>query len=326
MSSLDLDAYGTIRLISKVLNLYYVEERTQADIAKRLHLSTSKVNRLLKQARQRGFVKVSLQTPFQSLFEIEVRLQEAFNLNEAVVIPRFVEDSDAVLETIGRAAGEYLLQKLQDGDTICISGGKSVRALVQTIEPSRAYDVRVVPATGARQGITYTDVNYLAAQLAEELGGQAYKLHAPVFVDTPEERQAVVSLRQVAEVLDIARHARIALVGVGSVIPEYSSYFDLMSSMPISKEKWHNILTGDGYGEIFAHVYDAEGRPCLPQFNDRVIGLTLNDLRNIPLSIGIAATQHKVRPIQGALRGGYLKALITEEMTARGVLEESIDG
>ena len=59
-------SYESIRLINTVLTLYYVEGLTQSEIAQRLGLSTPKVNRLLVQAREQGYVNITIRTPFQS--------------------------------------------------------------------------------------------------------------------------------------------------------------------------------------------------------------------------------------------------------------------
>jgi deoxyribonucleoside regulator len=51
------------------------------------------------------------------------------------------------------------------------------------------------------------------------------------------------------------------------------------------------------------------------------VGLNFAELRRIPLTIGLAALEEKALPIAAALRGGYLSALITDELTAKRVLE-----
>jgi DNA-binding transcriptional regulator LsrR (DeoR family) len=311
--------YDSARLISRVLSLYYAEEKNQKEVAEILGLSVAKVNRLLKQAREQGWVEISIHAPFQNLFDLERRLQTACGIPEAVIVPELTQDPEAMLQTVGRAAAEYLLQRLRDGDTICISGGKALHAIVQAIETRRRYDVRVVPATGGVQGRHYTDVNYLAAQLADRLGGMAYQLHAPVFVDTPQERDTLLSMRQISEVLDVARQAQIALVGVGSVIPSSPSYFDLTSLGEADRRKI--VEDEQGAGEILACLFNASGHPCAIDYNQRVVGLCLRDLRAVPLVIGVAATEQKTLPILGALRGKYLKTIIMDEAAALGVLE-----
>ena len=65
----------------------------------------------------------------------------------------------------------------------------------------------------------------------------------------------------------------------------------------------------------------SKGKPCAQEYADRVVGLTLAELKSIPYRIGVAATAAKALPLYGALRGGYLHALITDETAARGILE-----
>src|SRR5512136_2953962 len=83
----DATDYDAARLIHEVLTMYYVQDLTQAEIAQHLGLSTPKVNRLLKQARQQRLVDITIRTPFQHLFELEARLKAVFGLMDAVVIP-----------------------------------------------------------------------------------------------------------------------------------------------------------------------------------------------------------------------------------------------
>jgi DNA-binding transcriptional regulator LsrR (DeoR family) len=47
----------------------------------------------------------------------------------------------------------------------------------------------------------------------------------------------------------------------------------------------------------------------------------LDEIKQIDYRIGVAASAAKSLPIYGALRGGYLHALITDEAAARGVLD-----
>jgi DNA-binding transcriptional regulator LsrR (DeoR family) len=47
------------RILAKILRLYYVENRSQIEIARELGLSATKINRLVKAARQSGMVEVN---------------------------------------------------------------------------------------------------------------------------------------------------------------------------------------------------------------------------------------------------------------------------
>jgi DNA-binding transcriptional regulator LsrR (DeoR family) len=311
--------YDDIRLISRVLDLYYRDELTQAEVGKRLGLSTVKVNRLLKRALGEGMVKVTIRTPLRRLFDLESRLKAIFGLADAVVIPRIDEDSSGWPYTLGAAGASHLLDQVRDGDIIGIGGGTGVHAIVQAMTFQRKCDVEVVPILGAVQGQATTDVNDLAAQLAERLGGRAYRLHAPAFVDSRKQRDALLSMAPIREILDIARQADLVVMGVGSMVPSKSRFAEFTALSPGDMEEI--VSSSGGVGEIAAQVYDLDGRPCALHYADRVVGLTLEELRSIPFTIGVAATATKAYPLFGALRGSYLQSLVTDEAAARGLLE-----
>ncbi len=314
-----MSTYEAVRLMNTILTLYYVDGLTQTEIAKRLDFSTAKVNRSLLQAREQGYVTITIRTPFQQLFELEDRLKAVFGLQDATVIPAVAESSTSPLNALGAAAADFLLTHLRDGDVLGIGGGSAVHALFQAIDPARPYKVEVVPLIGAVQGEITTDSNYLAAHLAERLGGKAYQLHAPVIVDSREQCETLKSMGPVKEILDIARRANIALVGVGTVDAEVSRFVQFTA---LSAEDMKHIASDcGGVGDINAFVFDIEGRACAQEYADRVLGLTLPELKSIPYRIGVAATEAKALPLYGALRGGYLHALITDEAAARGILE-----
>ena len=65
------DDFTSMRQMHAVLVRHFVEGRKQAEIAEEMNLSTSKVNRIIAQARRSGMVKISIETPFQRLMDIE---------------------------------------------------------------------------------------------------------------------------------------------------------------------------------------------------------------------------------------------------------------
>jgi len=313
-----MPTYETIRIINTILNLYYLEEMTQTEIAQRLNLSTPKVNRLLQQAREQGYVNITIRTPYQQLFDLEDRLKAVFGLMNVTVIPAVAESGSSSLNALGTVAADFLLEHLRDGDVLGIGGGMAVNSVAQAIAPGRPYQVEVVPLIGAVQGPMTTDGNYLATSLADRLGGKAYQLHAPAFVDTREHCETLKAMGPVKEILDIGRRANIALLGIGAVDAEVSRFVQFTALT--AEDMKHIAEDYGGVGDVNAFIYDIEGRPCAKEYADRILGLSLAEIKNIPYRIGVAATEAKALPVYGALRGGYLQALITDEATASGVL------
>ena len=127
------------------------------------------------------------------------------------------------------------------------------------------------------------------------------------------------SVGPIKEILDIARQANIALLGVGTVEPEKSRFVEFTALSAEDMKRVAEIC--GGVGEIGAYVYDIEGNPCAEQYAERVIGLSLQELNRISFVIGVAATAAKALPLYGALRGGHLHSLITDEAAAQGILQ-----
>jgi DNA-binding transcriptional regulator LsrR (DeoR family) len=310
--------YEEARLISQVLTLYYLENVTQSEIGKMLDVSTAKVNRLLKLARKQGLVEINIKIPLQHIYELERQLETITNVQKAIVVPIFSSNPQSILQSVGRAAADFLLDHLRDGDTICMGGGLNLDAMVQSITPNRNYNVSIFPAIGGVQGRNETDVNNLVDQLAKKLGGRSFQLHAPAFTDSVQERDALLNLRQIKEILDSARRAQIAVFGIGKLDKENSSYFRFTS---LPSHDFQKILEEKaGVGEVLAHVINAKGEPCAPDYASRVVGINIDDLRSIPLTIGVAALESKALPIAAALKGSLVKTIVMDEQTARKVL------
>ncbi|WP_428775342.1 sugar-binding transcriptional regulator [Vibrio sp.] len=309
-----------LRQTAKILTLRYLENRSQSDIAKLLGLSTAKVNRVIKQAHDDGLVEITLKLPQERTYSLEQRLKESFSLKTALIQASVSQDDSVVTQQVAKAAGELLIETVKPDSVICISGGKMMAQIVEQLKPMHFPNVRVVPATGGIQGHHFTDVNYLASKMAEKLGGTSSQLHAPLFVDTEEQRSILMEMRSVKAVLDLARSADIALVGVGSVASESDSYYDLRSLSGHHTE--FNIGT-HCQGEVLAHLYDQEGKACAEHINRKLIGLDLQELGRIEHSFGVAATQSKVAAILAALKGGLINGLVSDEDTVAKVLQQA---
>lgn len=310
--------FDNARLISRVLSLYYLENRSQGEIGRILNLSTPKVNRLLKYARSQGMVEINIHPPYQQLFNLERQLEIESDIQQAIVVPHMADSPESTIQWVGKAAADYLLTNLKDEDTICMSGGRALSAMVQAINPKKKYKVLVVPALGGVQGQHFTDVNNLAAELAARLGGNSMQLHAPAFAENAREQKALCQSRHVKEVLDHARNARIIIAGIGSLVPKSSSYFLFNSLNP--SEVNEILQSCHGVGEILSQIFDQNGDLCALDYAHRVVGINLDEFTKIPLRIGVAANTEKTAAIGAALNGRFINTIVTDEITANEVV------
>jgi DNA-binding transcriptional regulator LsrR (DeoR family) len=312
------DDITIVRQMYQALVLHYMEAKTQAEIAKELGISHATVNRLIKRGHQLGLVEIKIKSPIEQLVDIEARLVAVGGIQRAVVVPSVSDNPQTALQRVGEAAARLVLETIKDGDTISITGGKGVSAVVAGLKPNRNYDVEVIPATGLVQGKHYTDVNHVASLMADKLGGRAYQIHAPLFADSPAQRDMLMGVRAVSDVFSKAREATLAVVGIGSILTDDSSYYDLH---PSSSADRLAIERSGAAGELLAHLIDTNGKLADYSLNRSLVSLTLEEFATIPQSIGVASGASKVVPILSAMRGSHLDTLVTDETTGLKILE-----
>lgn len=310
------DEFDQQRQMYSVLVLHFIEGVKQSEIAEKLNLSHTKVNRMIAAGRKAGMVKISISSPFQRLVDMENDVTQRFGLKQSVVTPTVSDNPETTLQMVGRVAANHLLETLRDGDVIAITGGKAVSAVVENLEAERRFDVRVVPLTGGVQGKHYTDVNHLATQLADKLGGTAQLVHAPLFAEDEQQRDLLMNVASIREVFDLARQATVALVGIGSVQAPGSGYYDLL---PDPARGGQALVDAGIAGEFLAHLIKADGSLAEIDLNSRVVALDPADLANCPTIIGVAAGSLKAGPVAATLAGRFLTSLVVDEEIARAL-------
>jgi DNA-binding transcriptional regulator LsrR (DeoR family) len=121
----------------------------------------------------------------------------------------------------------------------------------------------------------------------------------------------------VADVFGRAREAKVAVVGIGSILSDDSSYYDLHPSSSTDRAA---IERSGASCELLAHLLDEQGRVCDYSLNRSLVSLTLEEFASIPTKIGVASGPNKAGPILSVMRGRHLDTLVTDEATGERVL------
>jgi DNA-binding transcriptional regulator LsrR (DeoR family) len=312
-------------LLAKVASLYYEEELTQNEIALRLGLSRVKIYRLLKQAKDEQVVQVVIDWPIKRGTRLERELCATFGLADALVLQAGSHDQATGLHQLGQLAARYLEQTLQDGNTLTVCLGRSTYETIAAIRPGFRAHVQVAPAMGSMPfAMRELDSGALARRLAQKLGGEVLDLSAPAVADSPADAEVLRNQRDIRRALDLARSADVALLGVGNLNPAQSGF---VKGGFLNAEELSMLAADGAVGDMGGHIFTRYG--CLhdKQYDDRIIGVSLEDLKHIPNTIVVAAGPEKTAAIQGALHTGAVTVLVTDDLTASSVLAlEKIDG
>ncbi len=317
MPQSEQDTSGNIELLTRIASLYYLDNLTQAEISIRIGLSRIKVVRLLKKARELGIVEIRIHTPAVLRTSLETALIRKFGLQQVLLVADQVSEENQ-RELTAQVAATQLDRLLQEGDRVAIGMGRNVGAVpyvLGTVTPRKCVFVTAIggsPLVG--QPINSADI---CRRLAERFGGTSECLYAPAYVESPELRESFLRHEEVQSVLDNARHARLALVGIGDAKNQSA----VVKMGCFSEVDMARLRDAGAVGDILGYFFDREGRPIGPGMNERVISVSGDDLRSIPCVIAVVAESEKTAALLGALRAGLLNVLITTVGNARRLLE-----
>ena len=157
----------------------------------------------------------------------------------------------------------------------------------------------------------------LARRLAEKLGSDVTFLRAPSVADTAAAAVTIADQRDVRGSLNAARSADVALVGIGAVTDRASA---MLESGVISKAELADARRGGAVGDVAWRLVGASGELVNCALNERVIGVSIDDLREIPVTFAAAVGRAKSAAIAGVLRSGAVDVLCTDAATASRVL------
>lgn len=311
----------SLRLLLKVAFLYYVSQQRQETIAQALSLSRSTVSRMLAEARERGLVEITINYPSETQVHVERRLEELFGLHEAVVVPDALGLPEGIGHQVANAAAAYLNRTLRPGWIVGVSGGRTVAQVARALQGSRPIDLTVVQligqiAFGDGSAASMVSDYETTRGFAHALGARYQLLLAPAITEQRETGEALRAEPMVRRILDAARRADVAVVGIGAL----DAMSHILEAKLLTAGDLERLEAEGAVGDICARFFAIDGSPRGATVEQRAVGVGLEDLRACPLVIGIAYGLHKAPSILGALRGGYVKALVTDEATAVEVL------
>lgn len=317
--------YDHKRLLIKAARLYYEQDMTQAEISDQLRLSRQKVQRILDQARQEGIVSITIHPIMEVFSDLERALEDRFKLTEAIVVETSdPNNQDTIAREVGAGAAEYLVRIIRPGDKIVMSWGNSLLGMVNALSSKFQGKISKLQVIQGLGGLGNPNVaihgSELVRRTARALGASPFLFPAPAIAASVAVRDAIYGDAYVAHTLKLARTADLAFVGIGSADSDTIAVPDLWNFLP--KSAFPDLLKKGAVGSINLRYFDRSGNLVPSEFNERVIGLTLNELKKIPRVIGIAGGSSKMQAIFAALQASLVNILVTDHLTAKALLEK----
>lgn len=282
---------------------------SQVDIAKKLGLSTATVSRLLHKARSAGIVRIEV-IDLSPSEDLTAALIDGLKLRTAAVVDT---PSSNVLSALAAPVGSILQQAgLHSGSTLGIGWGRAVREVTLAGLPRLPGIVTIALNGGMQQAAPHFQINEFVRRAAEQMGGIPHFLHAP-YISSSELRDAFLADPTVQQVTSLWDRLDAAIVGVG--LRHSANPSEATGALPGEKALSHAA------GDVLRHYVTEDGDILHWDGEERMIAATPQQLRQIPLTIAVAATPAKAPGIIGAVRSGMINALVTDANTAQAILD-----
>jgi DNA-binding transcriptional regulator LsrR (DeoR family) len=304
-------------LILQAARLYYEEDLSQDQIASKLNTSRSNISRMLTSARRLGYVEIRIIAPTSRHDYIAQQLVDKLGVSDIQVIAP--DRNDLALNAVGRAAAQTLQKNLRANQTIAISWGRGLEATVVNCRRDSIPGLKVTQLMGSMSNVlTSVSAEEVGRTLARNLNADFLPFSAPVVVSNQRTRDSLMAEPSVSRVLDVARRADVALVGIGSAGSSSSEM--LVNEFALSKGERETTFKSMA-GDIAARFYNAQGKMLSAALDNRVIGLSLDEIKKIGRVIGVATGADKVLGVVGAARSRIVDHLIIDLSCANAILK-----
>ncbi|QXZ82084.1 sugar-binding transcriptional regulator [Rhizobium sp. rho-13.1] len=300
--------------------MYFVEQMTQNDIADILGVGRVTVVRMLAEARIRNEVKIAIEGELAEIVGLERSLEIAFGIEQVVVAPLSDPEADPI-PTISAATGAFLSNAMKPGMTVGVGWGRTLFACLSSINARNLQDFKVISLLGGVSQARRFNPAEFAWRFAQVFQGDGYLIPAPAMVDSLETKEALIKRCGLQDILDMADNMDAVVVSVGGIDSATTFYRGGFLT-----EKQRSELEKLGaVGDLLFHFYDRNGDVLNHPINNLIMSVEVDRIRRTPLRILASGGIDKRESMLGAMRLVQPTVLITDEESARRLLQGADD-
>lgn len=298
-------------LMYEAATLYYDKKMTQQEIAERMKLSRQTVSKLLNDAVREKIVEITIHNPERTREDLRKSICKVFGIENCVICSVGSEDDSIRRLMTVKAAVQYILPTIMRGSQkIALSWGRTIQAFIDLLPDTQTTGNTVFPLFGATDHETACfSSNELARALADKIDARLRCAWFPYRTDCKEDCDLLKKLSYYRKMQNLWSSADLVIMGIGN-----TETLDNLEKTFGYSEKHSQVI-----GDIATHFFDKNGQ--LIHLYDNTLCATESDIRNAGQTIAIACGNEKAEAIAGALRTKMIQTLITDEYTAKQVLE-----
>lgn len=246
----------------------------------------------------------------KGLSKIEKYIEEHLKLQQVIVVPGDVEIDKSVLKELGKAAASYAMDIIKDDSVIALTGGTTVKEVVDSFPKSNKYkNILVLPARGGMARNVEIQANTLVARLADKLSGNYELLHAPDNLSNTA-LETMLNEKDIKKIIEKIRSAEVLIYGIGIAK-------DMARRRGLSEDVIKELEELGAVGEAFGHYFNELGDII---YSTPTIGVKNEDVKNNKTLIAVAAGKNKARAIIATEINRSSTVLIIDEAAAEEII------
>jgi DNA-binding transcriptional regulator LsrR (DeoR family) len=307
-------------LLVRASRLYYLEERGQAEIARLLRISRPGVSRLLRRARDAKIVEIRVRETAGT--EDWDGLRRGLGVKELLVSPH------SGIEAVGRIGARVFERTVRRDDVIGLTAGTTLAAFVGSVTSSGSLSIDIVPLVGALwdTGEDF-DCSFLCQELRRRTGGTHRVLSAPALVGDRALMRALCLEPRVRSVLARYQALDSAFFGIGVASERHPvAVAAKVAAKRPGRARATELLPRGAVASVGCLFFDARGRSCASALDGRTLGISHEQLRAVPVRVGLAAGAEKRDAVLSVARGGVVDVLVIDAPLALTLREATLQG
>ncbi|WP_067729920.1 sugar-binding transcriptional regulator [Oceanobacillus damuensis] len=298
----------------KVAWKYYNEGLTQTEIAKALNLSRMKVIKYLEFAKKNHIIQFKIDLEQISDMDLQIKLMEKFNLDDIYIVPSANDDNS--IDSITIAAAQYIEDRITSDTMINIGYGETVSRTLGRLNISTKYKVTFVSLSGGVKFYMPTAIDQ-ASDYYTNPNYKHYILPSPLMVSSDSLAESLVNEQSITDILEMIPYSNLTVIGVGALNEKAT----LVREGLISIREMEILKSHGAVGDLLSQFYDIHGDVLDLSLHNRLVSTEVQLLKSLNNVVAVACGIEKKEAIIGALKGGYIDILITDENVARSLIE-----
>ena len=299
-------------LIVKIAWQYYIEGLTQNEISKSLNLSRMKVIKYLEKAKTNNVIQFKINLEELDHHTIQNKIKEKYNLKDIYTVPT---SNDNTVDSLTIAAAQYIEDRITSDTMISIGYGEAVSKTLGHLQISTKYKITFVSLSGGvkfymptaidTRSDYYTNPNY-----------KHYIVPTPLLVSSKDIADHLLEEKPVKKIVEMIPYSNITVIGIGALHDRAT----LVREGYLNANDFEILKTKGAVGDLLSQFYDINGHVLDLDFHKKLISTEIDVLKSLNHVVAVAGGLDKKDAIIGALKGGYIDVLITDELVAQSLV------